>query len=77
MKYIDGFRNPKTAAALREEIMALAPPKTVNIMEVCGSHTMAIARYGIRDILPETVNLISGASAPETLTKYVPVLVAT
>ena len=28
-------------------------------MEVCGTHTAAIARYGIRDVLPANVELLS------------------
>jgi hydrogenase expression/formation protein HypD len=37
-------------------------------MEVCGSHTMAIARYGIRDILPDSIRLISGPGCPVCVT---------
>ncbi len=37
-------------------------------MEVCGSHTMAIARYGIRQMLPENVKLISGPGCPVCVT---------
>ena len=29
-------------------------------MEVCGSHTMAIARYGLRELLPPVIRLVSG-----------------
>ena len=38
------------------------PP--VRIMEVCGTHTMAVARYGIHQALPEGVELISGPGCP-------------
>ena len=41
---------------------------TVNIMEVCGTHTMAISRYGIRSILPDNVRLISGPGCPVCVT---------
>jgi len=73
MKYIDEFRNPATAAAIRARINDLAATvknqaRTANIMEVCGSHTMAIARYAIRDILPAHVNLISGPGCPVCVT---------
>ena len=37
-------------------------------MEVCGTHTMAIFRYGIRDVLPPNVNLISGQGCPVCVT---------
>ena len=39
-----------------------------SIMEVCGTHTMAIARYGIRSLLPERVRLISGPGCPVCVT---------
>jgi len=40
----------------------------VNIMEVCGTHTMSIAESGIRSILPGSVNLISGPGCPVCVT---------
>ena len=33
-------------------------------MEVCGTHTMAIARFGLRDLLPPEVRLVSGPGCP-------------
>jgi hydrogenase expression/formation protein HypD len=44
------------------------PDHKVNIMEVCGTHTMAISRNGIRQIIPETINLISGPGCPVCVT---------
>ncbi len=40
----------------------------VNIMEVCGTHTMAIAKAGIKRILPEGVRLLSGPGCPVCVT---------
>ena len=37
-------------------------------MEVCGTHTMAIARSGLRSMLPENVELISGPGCPVCVT---------
>lgn len=37
-------------------------------MEVCGTHTMSIAKAGIKQILPENVNLISGPGCPVCVT---------
>ncbi|MCK5133081.1 MAG: hydrogenase formation protein HypD [Candidatus Sabulitectum sp.] len=73
MKYIDGFRNHLAAKAITEDIHKLAGELSVlnmeaRIMEVCGSHTMSIARYGIRQILPENVRLISGPGCPVCVT---------
>lgn len=73
MKYIDGFRNPEAAAELVRRIAAqgrvlVETERTVHIMEVCGSHTMAIGRYGLRPLLPESVELISGPGCPVCVT---------
>lgn len=48
-------------AAIRQ--LAEKLPQT-KIMEVCGTHTMSIARSGIRQILPENIKLISGPGCP-------------
>ncbi len=40
----------------------------LNLMEVCGSHTMAIAKAGIRSMLPEKVKLLSGPGCPVCVT---------
>lgn len=42
--------------------------RPVRIMEVCGSHTQAISKFGIRDILSENINLISGPGCPVCVT---------
>lgn len=38
--------------------------KTITIMEICGSHTNVIMKYGIREILPKNIRLISGPGCP-------------
>jgi hydrogenase expression/formation protein HypD len=38
------------------------------LMEVCGTHTMAIARSGIRDLLPPHIKLLSGPGCPVCVT---------
>ena len=43
---------PSDARFWLEKIRAL-PPGNVRLMEVCGTHTMAIARAGIKSLLPE------------------------
>jgi len=44
------------------------PVRSINIMEVCGTHTMAISRYGLRQLIPENINLISGPGCPVCVT---------
>ena len=40
----------------------------VRLMEVCGTHTMAIAKSGIRSMLPENIKLLSGPGCPVCVT---------
>lgn len=40
----------------------------VNLMEVCGTHTHAIARAGIKGMLPPNIHLLSGPGCPVCVT---------
>lgn len=40
----------------------------VRLMEVCGTHTMSIAKSGIKTMLPENVKLLSGPGCPVCVT---------
>jgi hydrogenase expression/formation protein HypD len=40
----------------------------MKIMEVCGTHTMAISKYGIRQMVSQKVDLISGPGCPVCVT---------
>ncbi|MFH1403018.1 MAG: hydrogenase formation protein HypD [Candidatus Altiarchaeota archaeon] len=42
--------------------------RRVRIMEVCGTHTMVITSSGLRSLLPEGVELISGPGCPACVT---------
>jgi len=55
---------------IREAIHELAATigRPVKLMEVCGTHTVAIFRFGIRDLLPETIRLLSGPGCPVCVT---------
>lgn len=52
---------------LKEKIINYAGKK-IRIMEVCGTHTHEIFRLGVRSILPENVELISGPGCPVCVT---------
>ena len=59
------------AVELRREIHTLfdqCHTPVIRIMEVCGTHTMAIARHGIRGLLPSGLELISGPGCPVCVT---------
>ncbi len=70
MKYISEYRNDSAIQKLVKAIQRQADklPGKINLMEVCGTHTMAIGRYGIRKMLPCSINLLSGPGCPVCVT---------
>lgn len=44
------------------------PKRPITLMEICGTHTMAIAKSGIKNVLPKEVKLISGPGCPVCVT---------
>ncbi len=65
MKYIDEFRDGEVAKTLAAKIAAVAEPgRRYAFMEFCGGHTHAISRYGLTDLLPETVRMVHGPGCP-------------
>ncbi|MDR3089664.1 MAG: hydrogenase formation protein HypD [Desulfobulbaceae bacterium] len=66
MKYADEYRDTALALPLLRELQAVKRP--MRIMEICGSHTMAIAKSGLRQVLPEHIELISGPGCPVCVT---------
>lgn len=67
MKFIDEFRDKEIAHGLIQKIQKTST-RPVQLMEVCGTHTVSIFRYGIRGILPEQIRLISGPGCPVCVT---------
>ena len=53
-------------AGIRDLLQKIGRP--VRLMEVCGTHTVAIFRHGIRNLLPEGVVLLSGPGCPVCVT---------
>jgi len=69
MKYVDEFRDKRLIDKVASQIQqAVDPCCAYNIMEVCGTHTMSIFRFGLRNILPPNINLISGPGCPVCVT---------
>lgn len=65
MRFVDEFRSPELIGKAGEEIRRLADSQRhYRIMEVCGGHTHAIYRFGLKDLLPSNVELIHGPGCP-------------
>jgi hydrogenase expression/formation protein HypD len=68
--FLDSFKDPTLARELITVIDRLAQSigRTIHIMEVCGTHTVAIARSGFRSVMPRNIRLISGPGCPVCVT---------
>ncbi len=54
---------------LKEAIASFAAGiERITIMEVCGTHTFSIRRFGIRELLPDNIKLVSGPGCPVCVT---------
>ncbi|MAS33835.1 MAG: hydrogenase formation protein HypD [Anaerolineaceae bacterium] len=67
MKFIDEYRDPAKARQYAQAIRQMAT-REWTIMEVCGGQTHAIVKYGIDELLPETVTLLHGPGCPVCVT---------
>jgi hydrogenase expression/formation protein HypD len=58
------FRDPKLAKKVTEHIRKLAPDHETKFCHVCGTHEWTITHYGLRSLLPDTVDVIAGPGCP-------------
>jgi len=67
---LDEYRSEKLVQGLCSRIAELARAlgREVALMEVCGTHTMEIARHGLRALLPDSLRLLSGPGCPVCVT---------
>ncbi|MBL7124977.1 MAG: hydrogenase formation protein HypD [Dehalococcoidales bacterium] len=70
MKFISEFRRPELAEGLISQIHRESKTP-VRFMEFCGGHTVTIFRYGIRQVLPPTIDMVSGPGCPICVTANV------
>lgn len=74
LEILSEFSNPKLSRKLLEKVKEAADEfisihgRRPAFMEVCGSHTMALAQSGVKRALKEHVNLISGPGCPVCVT---------
>jgi hydrogenase expression/formation protein HypD len=55
-----------TVEKIKQLMDAIGRP--IKLMEVCGTHTVAIFRHGIRDVIPKEISLLSGPGCPVCVT---------
>lgn len=67
MKYVTEFRDGDLARRLIERIHKTSR-KPARLMEFCGGHTVTIFRHGIRKVLPENIEMVSGPGCPVCVT---------
>ena len=68
-KTLSFFSDPDLARGLVANIKSLSKScEHITLMEVCGTHTVSIAKYGIKQLLPDNVSLISGPGCPVCVT---------
>ena len=61
MKYIDEFRDGAIAIGLSKKIASLINGHDeITLMEVCGSHTMSVYRYGLKNCFPQILDCFPG-----------------
>jgi len=58
------FRDPALAKKVADHIRSLAPPYNIKFCHVCGTHEWTITHYGLRALLPETIDVIAGPGCP-------------
>lgn len=69
MLYENWFKNPGDVPFLLKKITDYSKQTgPIRLMEVCGTHTMSIACSGIKSVLPENVQLLSGPGCPVCVT---------
>ncbi len=64
---LNQFKDPELASGLIHSIQKWAPEQAT-LMEVCGTHTVAIARNGLRTMMPKGTRLASGPGCPVCVT---------
>jgi len=62
---------------IQRKIAALAKNMgKITIMEVCGTHTVSIRKYGIQQLMPDNVRLVSGPGCPVCVTDQQDIAIA-
>jgi hydrogenase expression/formation protein HypD len=67
MRFVDEYRDSELGKRLVDRIHRRSK-KPVRLMEFCGGHTVTIFKHGIRQLLPSTIEMLSGPGCPVCVT---------
>jgi hydrogenase expression/formation protein HypD len=67
MKFVEEYRDPELGKKLLERIHRRSR-KPARLMEFCGGHTVAIFKHGLRQLLPDNIEMLSGPGCPVCVT---------
>jgi hydrogenase expression/formation protein HypD len=67
LKFVNEYRDPALGKKLLERIRRNSH-KPIRLMEFCGGHTVAIFKYGLRQLLPTNIEMLSGPGCPVCVT---------
>ncbi|MFQ6050828.1 MAG: hydrogenase formation protein HypD [Candidatus Hydrothermarchaeota archaeon] len=66
---LDYYRDERISRLLIEKINDLSKEfDSVRIMHVCGTHEDTIARFGLRSLLPQNIEVVAGPGCPVCIT---------
>lgn len=69
LRYIDEYRDGELARVVLQRLEQLCRElDSMRFMEICGTHTVAIFRSGLRRLFPDNLQLISGPGCPVCVT---------
>ncbi len=67
MRFIDEYRDAKAVQRYAQALKRITQ-KSWTIMEVCGGQTHSIVKFGIDELLPESITLVHGPGCPVCVT---------
>ena len=67
MKYIEEYRDRRSAEEYGK-VLGRITTRPWTVMEVCGGQTHAIVRYGVDELLPQSITLVHGPGCPVCVT---------
>jgi len=67
MKYLDEYRDSKLVQAYAKKIKQVTKSNWT-LMEICGGQTHSILKYGLEELLPDTLSIVHGPGCPVCVT---------